>query len=429
MRNREPSSGYTRTDIIGNYDLHPTEGYQFPPRDHHKITLNSKTSAMFPLNKKINDKVSPVPVLENEPAPVIDKYMPQVKKHRSKVIYDTMVKTTAKQRQYAQEKRLYDEEKRQAEAETENRQIALAKEKEEKQRIKRMRKKQELDQTYKEQLKMVERRKQQERDEELRYEEELRLQNKAAQKLEDQRLAKLRKIAEERREEFRIRNDELLMRKESKREKELEEERRIQLENAEVQKRQDARAAEDERRRMIKTKMRSRVAEQRARDLARETKKNEDEQEAAESAASKAAFKHVQELKERQEQLYEERHNDWLSLQKEKQARKRFGAKKPFPVRKQGVDEYVYNQQQRKREVERVKKYQYAQIEDRRRREKEEIENDIIEDNKMLAATQAKFNKSLQQLQSMIPKELGITVPEYDITNTNTRIRTRSKYY
>lgn len=426
MRNREPTSGYTRTDIIGNYDLHPTEGYEFPPRYNPKIALNSKTSAMFPLNKKINDKVRPVSVLENEPEPVIDKYMPQVKKHRSKMIYDAMVTTTAKQRQYAREKRLYDEEKRQAEAEVENQQIQLAKEKEERQRIKRMKKKQELDQTYKDQLKMIERRKQKEREEELQYEEELRQQNKVAQKLEDQRLANLRKIAEERREEFRIRNDELLMRKENRREKELEEDRRIQLENAEVQKRVDARAAEDERRRMIKTKRRSQVAEQRARDLAMQTKKNNDEQEAAESAASKAAFKHVQELKDRQEQLFEERHNDWLALQKEKQARRRVGTKKPFPVRKQGVDEYIYNQQQRKREVERVKRYQYAQMEERRRKEKEEIENDIIEDNKMLAATQAKYNQSLKQLQSMIPKELGITVPEYDITNS--RIRTRNKF-
>lgn len=424
MRNREPTSGYTRTDIIGNYDLHPTEGYMFPPREQPKITLNSKTSAMFPLNKKINDQIRPVPVMD-EPSPVIDKYMPQVKKHRRKVIHDTMVNVTSKQRQYAQDKRLYDQEVRQAEAEAESQQIQLAKEKDERERLKRMRKKQELNQTYKDQLQMIERRKQQERYEELQYEEELRLQNKAAQKLEDQRLEKLRKIAEERREEFRLKNDELLMRKEYRREKELEEERRIQRENAEVQRRQDARAAEDARRRMIKTKMRSRVAEQRAKDLAEQTQRNNDEQEAAESAASKAAFKHVQELKDRQEQLYEERHNDWLALQKEKQARKRLGPKKAFPIRKPGVDEYLYNQQQRKREVERVKKYQYAQIEERRRKEKEEIENDILEDNKMLEATQAKFNQSLKQLQSMIPKELGITVPEYKIANISAKTRTK----
>lgn len=418
MTKRSPHSGYTNTDIIGNYDLHPNEGYEFPPRSQPKITKNTKTSAMFPLNRKINDMAKPSSTIGNEPEPVIDSYMPKVRSKRSKVIYDTMVRTTAKQRKYAAEKRLYDEEQRAIDAETENEQVRLAKEKDERQRLKQLRKKQELNRTYQDQLKDIERRRQHERYEELQYEEELRQQNRAAQKLEDQKMERLRKIAEERREEFRRRNDELLMRKESRREQELQEERRIALENAEVQKRQDARAAEDERRRMAKTNMRARVVEQRALDLARQTQRNEDEQQAAESASAKAAYHHIQELRERQDSLVEQRHNDWLSLQKEKQARRRIGEKRPFPTRKVEVDEYAYNMAQRKREEERIKKIQYAQIAERKQREKEEIENDILEDNKMLAATQEIFNQSLRQLQSMIPKELDIKVPEYNITRT-----------
>ena len=213
-----------------------------------------------------------------------------------------------------------------------------------------------------------------------------------------------------------------MMRKERNREKDLEEERRIAKENWEVQQRQDARAAEDERRRMIKTNRRARVVEQQAKELERLTKKKNDEQEAAESATALATARRVKELKERQEQLIQDRHNEWMTLQREREAHRRLGPKKAFPARKQEVDAFLYDQEQRKREVYRLKEYQRAQIEERRKREKEEIENDIYEDNKMLAATQAKFNKSLQQLQTMIPKDLNITVPEYNITKTTNRL-------
>lgn len=51
-------------------------------------------------------------------------------------------------------------------------------------------------------------------------------------------------------------------------------------------------------------------------------------------------------------------------------------------------------------------------------REKQEIEDDIRKDQEMVAATTAKFESSLQQLQTLVPKELGITVPKYTETRT-----------
>ncbi|KAK8900204.1 hypothetical protein M9Y10_002527 [Tritrichomonas musculus] len=415
MSIQEVHTGYMNVDVIGNEDLFPNEGYEFPQHNNPKISLNSKTSAMFPLNPKINSKVKATQSIAAPPTGIIDPVMPQVRSHRSKLIYETMVKTRAKQVDYNQQKREYDAQVKDAEDQQEMEQIQLAKEKAQRQQLKARQKMRDLRQTYVEQLSEVEKRKQRERQAELDYEQELKRQNRIQQKEEEKKQERQRKINEERREEFRRINDEILMRKANKREQEEEEEKRIQKENAEVQAKNDARAAEEEKRRLAMTKKREHVVELMSIELQKTQNKNDQVQQAAESAASKAAIAEVTALKEKQERMFNERHNDWINLQKEKQARKRTGVKRAFPSRQTEIDEEAYARTQRRIENERVKQYQMLQAEDRKRREKEEIENDILEDQKMLQATQDKFNKSLAQLQSMIPPELGITVPQFTV--------------
>ena len=422
--NRLQSTGYVRTDIIGNYDLHPDQGYEFPPTSRLKPSRTQKTSSMFPMNKKINDRVRPVEVTEQPPEDVIDPVMPQVRKGRSKLIFDTMVNMRTKQINYGEQKRHYDQAVKAAEEETEMRQVALAQEQELKDRQKRDKKVAELRTFYTSQLDEVARRKKRERDEELAYEAELQRQNAIKDEEERKKQERLREIAQERREEFRRRNEELLMRKATRQEQEIEEEKKIQRENAEVQARRDARDAEDHRRRMEKTRMREKVVDTMSREFEKRTMKNQQVQEAAESAAAAATMREVMTLRQKQEQMVEDRHREWLKMQKEREARRKTGFKQPFPVKKKEVDAEAFAAKQRKIEEERLKTYQRRQIEERKRRDKQEIEDDIALDNKMLDATQAKFDKSLSQLQTLIPSELGITVPTYSVRNASlTRTR------
>lgn len=415
MSIKEVHTGYMNVDVIGNEDLFPNEGYEFPQHNNPKISLNSKTSAMFPLNPKINSKARVTQSIEPPPTEIIDPVMPQVRSHRSKLIYETMVKTRAKQIDYNQQRREYEAQVKDAEEQEEMEQIQLAKEKAQRQQLKARQKMRDLRQTYMEQLSEVEKRKQRERQAEIDYEQELKRQNRKLQKEEEKKQERQKQLNAERREEFRRINDEILMRKANKREQEEEEEKRIQRENAEVQARDDARAAEEEKRRLAMTKKREHVVEMMSIELQKTQNKNNEVQQAAESAAAKATMAEVTALKNKQEQMYNERHNDWINLQREKQARKRTGVKRAFPSRTKEIDEEAFARTQRRLENERVKEYQMRQAEQRRRMEKEEIENDILEDQKMLQATQDKYNKSLAQLQSMIPPELGITVPQFTI--------------
>lgn len=421
--NRFQSTGYVRTDVIGNYDLHPDQGYEFPPNSSQKPSRTQKTSSMFPLNKKVNDRVRPVEVTEAAPEGVIDPVMPQVRRHRSKLIFDTMINMRTKQVNYSEQRRQYDQAVKAAEEETEMRQVAAAKEQELRDKQKRDRKIAELRTFYTTQLDEVAKRRKRERDEELAYEAELQRQNAIKDEEERKKQERLRQIAQERRDEFRRRNEEILMRRATRQEQEIEEEKRIQRENAEVQARRDERDAEDKRRRMEKTNAREKVIETMSREMTKQMQKNQQVQEAAESAAAQATMRQVMTLREKQEQMVEDRHREWLKMQKEREARRRNGFKQPFPLKKKEIDAEAFAAKQRKIEEERLKTYQRRQIEERKRRDQQEIDDDIALDNAMLDATQAKFDKSLSQLQTLIPSELGITVPTYSVRNTLSRER------
>jgi hypothetical protein len=412
-RDRTPTSGYTRTDIIGNEELHPLEGYQFPPRGAPISNPNTKLSTMYPMNKKINDKVVPVPIWDDPPDPYDDPVLPKVKRFRSKVIHDRTVTTRAKQLKYGEEKRRYDTAVKAAEADMEMQQVQLAKDQASRDLIRARRKTAELHGAYKQQFADIERRVQKEHNEDLEYEDYLAKQQAVKDREEAVKQKKALAAAEEHRAAFRRHNDDLLIRKAKKIEDDLEEERIIQKQRGEQAAIRDARADEDVRRRSEKTRIRERVAVQRANELAAQNRKMAEEEEIAASEVGAARFRGVMALKERDDEMREDKHQGWMTMQIERAARKKEGRSKPFPSRRTPFDVDEYNRNERKKQSMALQDYLGNQIEERKERERQELENDRYLDSQMLGATQAKFNQSLAKLQSIIPESLGIAVPPY----------------
>jgi hypothetical protein len=372
---------------------------------------------MFPMNAAINDQIPPARYI-TPPDPVVESPMPQVRSHRSKLIFDTMVTTRSKQLAYGDDKRAYDAEVKAANAEVEMQQVALAKAQAEKDALVRSQKTRELRETYKTQLADVASRQIRERQEELDYDAYLQRQSALADREDATKRDRQRVIAAAQRDELVRYNDALLQRKGKRIVEDIEQEKVLQRQSAELAVIKDARAAEDVRRRLEKTQIRARVAEQRARDLESESQKVQNEEEASYSAFQEARKRGVMTLKERREDMNANDHNDWVTVQKEKAARKKDGRKQPFPARKKELDVEEYNRSQRRTENSRLQTYLGRQIAERKAREQEEIDNDIELDRRMIAATQAKFDQSHQKMQALIPADSGIQMPTYTLSKS-----------
>jgi hypothetical protein len=401
-----------RTDILGYEDLHPTEGYQFLPRCVRE-TPNSVVSSQFPLNKAINDQVHPVTLTEIAPAPVLEPVMPQVKKHRSKLIFDTMVKTRGQQLEYGERKRDYDKTVKIAEGEVERQQMELAKRAALRDREIRECRKRELRDAYHRQFGEQAMSARRERAADDREEAALREYEGCEDRKIAEREARRRKETREFHEEFRRQNGEIVTRKAARKDDEIMADERIGKESAEYAGVRDARAAEDKRRRLEKTQIRERVGERRARELAIIEAQREKNEEAAPSVAMEAQVQRLIALNQKQAEMAEERHQGWLTMQKEKQARKKQGKTKDYPAKREGVDREAFEKRQRKIESYRLQDFLRLQAEEKNLREKRERDEDIEADNEMLDARQRKFEESLRKLHTLVPEGTGLEVPAY----------------
>jgi hypothetical protein len=418
---RPGATGYMRTDILGYEDLHPTEGYQFIPRDAIRQTPNSQISSQFPMNKKVNDSVQPVALTETAPATVPDTPTPSTKKHRAKLIFDTMVSTRAKQIDYGQQKRVYDQTVKIAEDEVERQQMEIAKELALRDRDALQRGKVELRETYRTQFeeRAAGIRREQAADE--ATERSLRQYEYDQDRIEAEKQARRKKIIAEQNEEFRRLNADVVARKAARADSDIEEERCLEQKSAEYQALRDARNVEDQRRRLEKTQWRARVANARAKALATSASQSQAAEEQAESDAAQASFDRVNSLKAKYKQLEEERRQEWISAQRDKEARKKAGKSKPFPNKREGVDVEAFDRRQRKIENNRLQDYLRLQIEERKSREKQEIEDDRAADNEMLATRQREFQESLKRLSNLVPESSGIEVPVYTASRSITK--------
>jgi hypothetical protein len=324
-----------------------------------------------------------------------------------------MVSTRAKQIEYGQQKRLYDQTVKAAEEEIEWQQIELAKELALRDREAQQRRKVELRETYRTQFSERAQSIRQEQQADALTEQSLREYEREQDRVEAEKIARKRQIVAEQNEEFRRLNADVMARKAARIDQELEEERLIQHQSAEYQAERDARALEDTRRRLEKTEHRSHVAEQRAREHAAMIANSAAAEELADSDAAQSAFDRVNAMKLKYQQLDAERHQDWMTVQKEKEARKKQGRSKPFPVKREGPDAEEFDRRQSKIESTRLQDYLRMQIDERRARESQQTNDDIAADNEMLATTQRKFEKSLQSLKSLVPESTGIQVPAY----------------
>lgn len=419
------SSGYTNTDKIGNEDLFPNEGYAFPPMQRTKQTRNYGSSTLFPLNQRINSEALTITSqnlktrLEGQrpPSPFQDIPLPQgIRQGRRKLIKESTLKVRAQQVAYNQKMRDYNAKQGDSNALLEQEEMRLLKAELETEQAQKKRERHELAESYQNQLKSIELRKQKEREETKEFEEMLKKKEEQMAAEDAIKQEKLLQIRKERREEYNAKYAEMLAARQRRIENEKAEEKRLQLESAEIEKRREERAAEDERRRVEKTRIRARVCDEQAKSLAMLQSKHETEQIAAESATAKAAEEQMKKQEEKHKQMQKERHSEWLNLQKEREAKRRSSVKQPFPRKVSDVDPDKVAEEKRRQENIFYRSCQLKQMEERRAREQREKEQELEDDKKMLASTQAKFTVQLNRLKELVPPELGIEVPEYSET-------------
>jgi hypothetical protein len=409
-----------RTDILGNEDLHPDEGYQFPPHDAVRITRNQKLSTMFPMNSKINCQVDPVSFVDVPPDPVIDPPLPHTKKYRSKLIFDTTVAVRQRQIDHSQQRRLHEAARKAAESDYEMAQVDAAKRRAQRDLEKQQRKIAELAQTYELQFAEKQSRLQREKDWECDIDETYRIEDEQQNRSFAQQQTRARDIRATKERECASAVHEVRIRKEAERDAEIEREVAIQEQDQEVQAHWEDVRKEAERRRLAKSKQRARVVEKLAEEMVANPVKPRGP-EAAESELARKKIDAVVREHAAHEAMEEQRKQEWLNSQKEKDARMKMGRKKPYPAKRQPVDVDEFNRRQRRTENLRVQDVLALQIAERREREKEEIQADIAFDEFSLAERQQKFEKSLQKLQTLVPEETGIKVPKYTPSRSITK--------
>ena len=410
------SSGYTNVDILGNEDLFPNEGYEFPPHEPRQSTKDRYVSVDFPLNTAINTTKLQTKANIVPPETFVDKPLPKVKSHRAKLIYDTTISVRKQQTDYKQRLQEYNREVAEQEKEEEMEQIRIAKKAIEEQEKARLGEKEKLRKNYEEQFRLHAKQKEAEKEQErLEVLEMKRMQAEEA-KLDEIKEQKKREVQKTFKDEFIKRNEMLQQMKATKHQREKEEEKIIAKQAEDDSKIQEARARREEEVRLEKTKRRAIVVEMQAKALAQQQKQIDDFQEKAESQASLNAEKERQKAEETRKKAMEDRHQEWLRLRKEKEVKNRILTKRPFPTRYQEVDEEKFNEEQAKNQRMMYRKCQMTQALEKQKREKEEIENDIREEKENLERTTMQFNQSLKKLQESVPKELGLTVPEYKVS-------------
>ncbi|EAY09119.1 trichohyalin, putative [Trichomonas vaginalis G3] len=407
------SSGFTNVDIIGNEDLFPEEGYEFIPHPPTQSTKDRYVSVDFPLNSTINTTKLPTNNMPQPPEPVIDVPMPKMKSHRRKYIYDTTIAVRKKQMDYKTQLAEYNREMREYEKADEANIIKIAKEAVQKEEEKHKNDKANLRANYEEQIKDHKRQIKRAQQEEQMEVEKMREAEAAQRELDRQKEEKEAMVKQTYRDEFLKRNAMLQKMKATRHEREKEEEREIARQAESLSATREARAKREEEIRLEKTKRREIVVELQAKALAQQKKKIDDFQEKAISQATLNEERERQAREDKKKNDALQREREWKMLDKERQAKTAIKTKRPFPTRIPDFDEEAFAREQAHNEKVYYRTMQMKQARDRKRREKQEMENDIIEENQNLEMTTQQFNQSLKKLQDSVPAELGIKVPQY----------------
>lgn len=333
----QTKSGYARTNVLGQEDLFPREGFPPQSRDVSKRIHNYKDSEDSPFNiPKTEKMITPSHVDE-----VINKNrkkMMETERNCTRTAAKALAMPTpgelrvvnsevAKQaiRKDLDEQVKLKEKIRIAQMKDDDRWVNLENEQisntisiNDNIAFKKTRTQQNLAKEYRHQLDLhrqaKEEEKRQDQIEALKIREELRRQD-----LEERiRQEKLRQIAHERKKEFQKRNDELLQRRQKKIEDDIEAEKILAKQKAEVDQRMEERAEFERKRRENKNMIRNRLIENQSKRLAETMARQQRTQNNAESEVAKREEAERKRQIQRRKEMAQERNRDWLKSQRER---------------------------------------------------------------------------------------------------------------
>lgn len=387
-------SGYARVDILGQEDLFPEQGYEFPPNarvplqtrtykvsedspfnctQHQKMIKKSKEEKQ--IQKQTNSWMRTDQMCTRAAVRAIATPTPgELREINSKIAAEAVKKERDEQiraREKIRLARMKDEaywtgvEQREG-ISTKTIGETIAFRKQQSQRA--------LADDYKQQFALHAKVKEEEkRQEQLEVQKMRQMEAEDAEK-ERKRQATLREIARERNREFQKRNEELMQRKEKRIEEDLAAEKIIQKQQEENTRRMEERALFERTRREEKNRIRNNMIEKQAKELAELKAHQQRSDEIAQSEIEKREEAERQRRLKRQEDMKTQRNKEWLAYQRTRDMR--YMDKQDTPDFVNDDDDAVRAADalfRRKRQAA-LRQEQLRQIDLRRKREKDELE-------------------------------------------------------
>ena len=387
-------SGYARVDILGQQDLFPEQGYEFPPNarvplqtrtykvsedspfnctQHQKMIKKSKEEKQ--IQKQTNSWMRTDQMCTRAAVRAIATPTPgELREINSKIAAEAVKKERDEQiraREKIRLARMKDEaywtgvEQREG-ISTKTIGETIAFRKQQSQRA--------LADDYKQQFALHAKVKEEEkRQEQLEVQKMRQMEAEDAEK-ERKRQATLREIARERNREFQKRNEELMQRKEKRIEEDLAAEKIIQKQQEENTRRMEERALFEKTRREEKNRIRNNMIEKQAKELAELKARQQRSDEIAQSEIEKREEAERQRRLKRQEDMKTQRNKEWMAYQRTRDMR--YMDKQDTPDFVNDDDDAVRAADalfRRKRQAA-LRQEQLRQIDLRRKREKDELE-------------------------------------------------------
>ena len=387
-------SGYARVDILGQQDLFPDQGYEFPP--NARVPLQTRTY-------KVSED-SPFNCTSNQKMIQKSKEDKQIKKQTKQWMITDQLCTRAAVRAIATptpgelreiNSRIAAEavQKERNEQIRAREQIKLARRKDEaywtrveqneglstktigetiafrKQQTQRA-----LADDYKQQFALHAKVKEEEkRQEQLEVQKMRQMEAEDAEK-ERKRQETLRQVARERNREFQKRNEELMQRKEKRIEEDLAAEKIIRKQQEENQRRMEERALFEKTRRDEKNRIRNNLIEKQAKQLAELKAKQQRNDDITISEIEKREEAERQRRLKRIEDMKTERNRDWLAYQRTRDMRYMDKQETPDFVNYDDDAVRAADAMFRRKRQATLRQEQLRQIDERKKREQAELE-------------------------------------------------------
>ena len=386
-------SGYARTYVLGQENLFPNEGYEFPQRDVSQRKNLYKISEDSPFNIPKEEKV----VRKGKVEKVIQKNrekwletetactkcaaqaisMPtpgELRSINSEIAAQAVRKDLNAQVALNEKIRLAQMKEDAHWAKREYKEGLATQEINSKIKSRKMQTQQALANDYREQFALHAKMKEEEKRQDMIEAEVIKKQMREEELKDRIRQEKLRQLAHERQKEFQQRNEELLQRKEKRIEDDIAAEKLIAKQKAEVDARIEERRKFEKERREHSTRIRNRLIEKQSKQLEETLAKQQKWQGIAESELTKRQEAERKRQEQIRKDMADERRRDWLQYQREKSYKIMNKTYEPDYYTTDNDDYRRADEEFRRKKLIQLKKDQQWQIEDRRRKEKEETD-------------------------------------------------------